>query len=259
MVTSVLLAASVAAAAAATEPSAVVRIEAEISTSEAARRLLVAAGAAPRREVHEAGLPGAVEVRGGASPEIVLDLVKVARLPPAEFAAQYALALARAAVAAPVPLVEAEQAAWQWTAQVLVERAAEDPELSAVLTRAQLKPEPGCPVLSRAAAYLTLFERDPKDFYWAVESGAGLPRETVRLTDLEDLFALRAREIAALERAPQGVYGELGPRRYPATLVRAAFRLRAGGELVRLREALGAYDTAGLSSMRAALTRWRRR
>lgn len=259
MVTSVLLAASLAAAAAAPAPSAVVRVEAALSTSESARRLLVAVGAATRREVHAAGLSSAVEVRGGARPEIVLDLVKVAGLPAAEFEAQYALALARASIAAPVPLIEAEQAAWQWAAQVLVECAAEDPALSAVLARAQLKPEPDSPVLSRAAGYLTLFEREPKDFYWAVESGGGLPREAVRLTDLEDLFALRAREIAALERAPQGVYGELGPRRYPGPLVRAAFALRSGGELVRLREALGAYDTVGVPSVRAALTRWRRR
>jgi len=257
MVTSVLLAASLAAAA--PEPSAVVRIEAMLSTSESARRILVAVEAVTRREAHAAGLSSAVEVRGGSRPEIVLDLVKVAELPEAEFAAQYALALARAAVAAPVPLIEAEQAAWQWAAQVLVERAVEDPALSAVLARAQLRPEPEHPVLSRAAAYLTLFEREPKDFYWAVESDSRLPREAVRLTDLEDLFALRAREIAALERAPQGVYGELGGRRYPAPLVRAAFALRSGGELVRLREALGAYDTVGIPSVRAALTRWRRR
>ena len=257
MVTSVLLAASLAAAV--PVPSAVVRIEALLSTSESARRLLTAAEGVPRREVHAAGLPGAVTVRGGARPEIVLDLVKAAELPETEFLAQYALALARAAVAAPVPLVEAEQAAWQWAAQVLVERAAEDPELSALLARAQRKAEPGHPVLSRAAAYLTLFERDPEAFYWAVESGAGLPREAVRLTDLEDLFALRGREIAALPREPSGLYVELDRRRYPAALGRAAFRLRSGGELVRLREALGAYDTVGIPSLRAALTRWRRR
>ncbi|OGS38265.1 MAG: hypothetical protein A2506_02415 [Elusimicrobia bacterium RIFOXYD12_FULL_66_9] len=259
MVTTILLATSLAASAAAPAPSLVVRLEASLSESEFARRLLVATESVPRHEVHAAGLPRAVDVRGGGRPEIVLDLVKVEELPAAELTAQYALALARAAVAAPVPLVEAEQAAWQWTAQILVERAAEDPALSAVLARAQLRPEKDAPVLSRAAAYLALFERDPRAFYWAVESGGGFPREAVRLTDLEDLVALRGREIAALERAPQGVYGELGNRRYPVSLVRAAFALRSGGQLVRLREALGAYDTAGIPSLRAALTRWRRR
>lgn len=257
MVTLFLLSASLAAAA--PEPSAAVRVEAELSTSETARKLLIATESVPRREVHDAGGGDAVEVRGGARPEIVLDLVKIARLTAPEVAAQYALALGRAAVAFPVPLVEAEQAAWQWAVQVLVERAADAPALSAVLARAQSKPEPECPVLSRAAAYLTFFERDPRAFYWEVESGSGLSREAVRLTDLEDLFIARGREIAALEAIPLGVYGELGGRRYPAPLIRAAYRLRAGGELVRLREALGSYDSVGISSLRAALTRWRRK
>jgi len=256
MVTVLLLGVSLAAAA--PQPELVVRLEAALSTSLTARRLLVASGDVPRREARDAGLPLAVDVKGGSKPEIVVDLIKAEGLSEDELTAEYALALSRASVAAPIPLVEAEQAAWQWTSQVLVELAAEDPSLSSVLAGAQRKAVPESPVLSRAASFLTLFERAPESFYWAVESGGGLPREAARLTDLEDLFALRGREIAALERSPEGPYGELSGRRYPSGLIRAAFRLRSGGEIVRLREALGSYDSIGIASLRAALTRWRR-
>jgi hypothetical protein len=40
--------------------------------------------------------------------------------------------------------------------------------------------------------------------------------------------------------------------------VRAAYRLRAPGALERLRESLGAFDTVGVGSLSAAISRWRR-
>jgi hypothetical protein len=212
----------------------------------------------PRLEAHASGLPLAVDERGGASPEIVADLERLAALPPAEAEAEYARALARAAIAAPVPLVEAEQAERQWTAQVLLEAALENPALSQALRAAELKPAPAAPVLRRAAVFLADFERDPKAAYWAVESGAGLPPETARLTDVEDQFALRAAEIRALPQAPAGPYGVLSGRRYPGKLVRAAWRLRAPGTLERLREALGAYDSVGVAPFGESIKRWRK-
>jgi hypothetical protein len=241
------------------EIPAAARLEAGLSSSAQARRLLVADGDVPRRETHASGLPLAVDERGGESPEIVVDLERLGDLPPGEAAAEYARALARAAVAAPIPLVEAEQASRQWTVQVLVEAAVEDPALSSALRAAELKPAPARgSVLDRAARDLALFERSPDAFYADVESGGVLPREAVRLTALEDLFALRAVEIRALREAPDGPYGELSGRRYPGPVLRAAFLLRAPGALARLREALGAYDSVGVAPLRAALARRRR-
>lgn len=231
-------------------------LAAALAPSLTARRLLAADADVPRREARASGLPLAVDERGGASPEIVFDPERLPGLPPGEAEAEYALALARAAIAAPVPLVEAEQAARQWTAQVLVETAAEDAAFSKALRAVELRPYPAFVVLIRSAAFIERFERDPNEAYWSVESG--LPPEAARLTDLEDLFALRAAEIRALPQPPAGPYGELANRRYLGTLVRAAYRLRAPGELERLREALGAYDTVGVAPLDAAIRRWRK-
>lgn len=254
MLAAVLLAAPLAWGA---EPSAAVaRLEAALSPSVTARRLLVADADVPRREAHASGLPLAVDERGGGSPEIVADLERLPGLPPGEAEAEYARALSLAAVAAPVPLVEAEQAARQWTAQVLLEDAVESPRLSKALRAAERAPERGAPVLDGAAAFLAGFERDPNAAYAAVESG--LSRDAVRLTDLEDLFALRAAEIRALKEPPDGAYFMLGGRRYPGALARAAYRLREPGALVRLREALGAFDTVGVAPLGDEIKRWRR-
>lgn len=254
MIAAALLPAALALGAA--TPPAAARLEAELSPSLAFRRLLAADDGVPRREAHGAGMAFAYDERGGDEPEIVIDQERVRGLPPGEAEAEYARALARAAIAAPVPLAEAEQAVEQWTAQALAEAAAEDPALSKALREAVSASR--APVLSRAADFLTRFERDPREAYWAVESGAGLPGETVRLTDLEDLFASHAAEIRALREPPTGPYGQLGGRRYPGPRVRAAFRLRALGEIERLRESLGAYDTVGVASFRDAIRRWRR-
>ena len=112
--------------------------------------------------------------------------------------------------------------------------------------------------LARAGLLLHLFDKDPQRFYWAVEGGATWPPGSVRLGELEDLYALRAKEIAALAAAPSGTYAMLGGRRYPAALVRAAFLLRGTDEVERLRESLEAYDSVGLASARIAVNRWRR-
>ena len=233
-------------------------LAAALSPSLTARRLLAADFDVPRREAHVSGLPLAIDVRGGASPEIVFDLERAAALPPGEAEAEYARALALAAIAAPVPLVEAEQAARQWTAQILVEASAENPALSKALKSVEERPFPAYAALGRASAFLVRFERDPKDAYWSVESDPSLPREAARLTDVEDQFALRAAEIRALPEVPAGPYGVLSGRRYPGTLVRAAWRLRAPGTLERLRESLGAYDTVGVVPFADAIKRWRK-
>lgn len=240
------------------EPPAAARLEAALAPSLLARRLMAADADVPRREAHDSGLPLAVDERGGDRPEIVLDLERLRGLPSAEAQAQYARALSRAAIAAPVPLVEAEQAAQQWTAQILAEAAAEDRPLSTALQVRLASWDAATPALARAAEFLRLFERDPNEAYWSVESDKSLPREAVRLTDLEDLFALRAGAVRALPEPPAGPYGALGGRRYPGPLLRAAFRLREPGDLERLREALGAYDTVGVPPLREALGRWRR-
>jgi len=258
MIAAALLLASLAAAAPEPAPPAATRLEAALSSSAAARRLLAAAGNVPRREARASALPFAVDERGGDAPEIVLDLTRLGRLPPGEAEAEYARALAGAAIAAPTPLVEVEQARWQWTAEILLQLAAGDAALSRALRDAGNRPAPGAPALNRAAAFLAQFELGPEHAYWLVESGADLPRDAARLTDVEDLFALRAAEIRAQKAPPDGPYGTLAGRRYPLTLARAAFRLRAPGALAGLREALDAYDTVGLAPLHDALVRWRR-
>jgi hypothetical protein len=248
----VLLLASLASAAPA--PPAAARLEAALSSSPAARRLLLAAGDAARRETHASGLAFAIDERGGSRPEIVVDLGRLEDLPAGEAEAEYARALARAAVASPIPLVEAEQASWLWTAQVLTELARVDPALSGALRAAGSAPARGAPALDRAALFLKEFERGPRFAYWLIESGSGLPR----LTDIEDLFALHGAELRGLRTPPEGPYLVLSGRRYPAALGAAAYRLKAPGEPARLREALGGYDTVGAAALSEALTRWRR-
>ena len=238
--------------------AAVVALTAALSPSATGRRLLAACADVPVREAHGSGLPLAVDVRGGATPEIVIDLERLPHLPPGEADAEYARALARASIAAPVPLVEEEQAERQWAAQVILELAADDEGLSKALHGAELKPAAAAVVLDRSAVFLDQFERDPYEAYWAVESGAGLPREAARLTALEDMFSLRAADIRALKEAPSGAYVPLGGRRYPGTLARAAYRLREPGSLEKLREALGAFDTVGVVPFSDAIKRWRR-
>jgi hypothetical protein len=256
MLAAALLGASLAAAASVPAPSESVRLEAELSSSAAARRLLLAAGDAPRREAHASGLPLAVDERGGEHPEIVLDLERLRALPPGEAEAEYARALARAAVAAPIATVEGEQACQLWTAQVLIELAPQNADVARALRAPPPKEALRVAELGRAAVFLAAFEKSPEDAFWLVESGP--PDGAARLTDVEDLFALHGEEIRAAAAAPEGPYGVLAGRRYPAALVRAAFRLRGPGAIERLREALGAYDTVGAAALRELLLRFRR-
>ncbi len=246
-----------AVAAAASPPPAVALLEARLSVSAAARRLLVAAAASSRRETHDSGLPLAVDARGGPKPEIVVDLGRLSGLPPGEAEAEYARALARAAISAPIPLIEAEQAGRQWTAQVVVELASEDAALSKALRAAQAGPVPGAPEFQRAARFLAAFEKSPAAAWAAVES-EGPPRAAVRLVELEDLYALHAAELGELNFPSEDPYVVLGGRRYPARLARAALSLREPGALSAARESLGAFDTVGVRSLKDSLARWRR-
>jgi len=260
------------------------RIEAQAAASPAARRLFSATRAVPRREMRGSGLADAIGVRGGAKPELVFDAPRVAELSETEAELLLVLGLSRAALAFPIPVVEAEQAAWQRTLLFAVERGAEDPVFGArlakavreagassdALDRSALPPRtpwepsetpsrrlPDRP-LARAGLLLYHLERDPERFYWTVEAGTSWPRGSARLSELEDLYALRSREIAALKAPPDGPYAVLGGRRYSGALVRTAFLLRGTGEVEALREALEAYDAVGLASVRVAINRWRR-
>ncbi len=261
------------------------RLEALASSSPAARRLFAATRRVPRREVRGSGLPDPIGVRGGDRPEIVLDALRLADTTENDAELLLILNSARAALAFPIPVVEAEQAAWQKTLLFAVERGAEDPAAfgarlakaareagarSDALERSALPPrsawEPSeIPVLrlpagalERAGLLLHLLEKDPQRFYWTVEAGTPWPRGTARLSELEDLFALRAKDLHDMTAPPEGPYAVLGGRRYPSPLVRAAFLLRGTGEVERLRESLEAYDTVGLASLRLAINRWRR-
>lgn len=261
------------------------RLEARAWASPAARRLLAATRHVPRREVRGSGLRDPIGVRGGAAPEIVFDALRLPATSEDDAELLLILNSARALLAFPLPVVEAEQAAWQKALLFAVERGAEDPAgfgarllkaardgaaRSDALLRSTVPPRtPWEPAetsalrlpdgaLARAGLLLHLLESDPQRFYWTIEAGTPWPRGAVRLAELEDLYALRAREIAALKSPPEGPYAALGGRRYPAPLVHAAFMLRGTGEVERLRESLEAYDSVGLASAGVAINRWRR-
>jgi hypothetical protein len=261
------------------------RLEAQASASPAARRLFAATRGVPRREVRGSGLLDAIGVRGGSRPELVFDALRLPDTGETDAELLLVLNSARALLAFPIPIVEAEQAAWQRALLFAVERGAEDPagfgarlakavreggarsealERSALPPRTPWEPSetavlklPDGP-LARAGLLLHLLEADPQRFYWAIEAGTAWPRGAARLSEIEDLYALRAKDLAALEAPPSGPYATLGGRRYPSPLVRTAFLLRGSGEVERLREALEAYDTVGLASARVAINRWRR-
>lgn len=252
--------------------------------SETFRRLEAATRHLPRREIRGSGLPGAVDVRGGDAPVVVFDATRLSSLSEAEAAVQLALALARAELAFPLPVVEAEQAAWQTALRCAVELAAENADFSraldaafrdapAAIAASEAKHRVGAgpdelaqspPIrlpeaaLARAGLFLRLFDQDAARFHKAVEDGTPWPPGSMRLSALEDLFDLRGRELAALKAPPSGAYADLGGRRYPVPLVRAAYRLRGTGDLERLREILAAYETSGVGELRDGFARWRR-
>ena len=261
------------------------RIEASASSSLVARRLFAATRHVPRREVRGSGLPDAIGVRGGVKPEFVFDAARLPEISETDAELLLVLNAARASFAFFIPTVEAEQAAWQTALLFCVERGVEDPGgfgkllAAAVLEqgarsdaweRSFLPPRTPwelaeTPVLklpdgalARAGLLLYLFERDPQRFYWTFEMGTAWPRGSAHLAELEDLYALRANEIAALKVPPEGPYAMLGGRRYPAPLVRSAYLLRGTGEVERLRQTLESYDSVGLAALRVAVNRWRR-
>lgn len=260
------------------------RIEESASASPVARRLLAATRGVKRIETRHSDSRDAIGVRGGEKPELVFDAARLENVTEREAELLLVLALARAELAFPIPLVEAEQAAWQKALLFAVERGAQDPEFgktlaervkaqgarSAAVQRSVLTPktpwEPSeTPVvalpdnfLDRVGLLLHELEADPQRFYRTLEVGTPWPAGTARLSELEDLYALRAKELAALRRAPEGPYVELGGRRYAGPLVRSAFLLKGSGKVEALREALEAYDSNGLVAVRTAINRWRR-
>ena len=103
------------------------RLEALASVSPVARRLFAATRHVPRREVRGAEQLDAIGVRGGTKPEIVFDALRLPRTGEADAELLLVLNSARASLAFPIPIVEAEQNAWQKTLQFAAERGAEDP------------------------------------------------------------------------------------------------------------------------------------
>lgn len=250
------------------------RVENLMSQSPTARRLLAETSMVPRGEA-----PGEA-VRWHREKNVLLfDTRRLSKL--TEFELQLALSreLARASVGLPLEIVEAEMAAYQEELAVAVELS--DPRLKkavkamektvAVLrsTHRWQRQKLGMDVdrmspvalpaneVERIAYLLVLFRLDPMEMYWGVERGRNWPDAAARAPELEDFLQIHAgMPLPAAD--PDAPYVRLKGRRYRPGLVNAARRLQELGGLVRLREALGAFETRPVEELRTKVNDWSR-
>jgi hypothetical protein len=182
------------------------------------------------------------------------------------FQAAEARELARASMALPAPVLEAELAAYQKELDFALELAAIDADFSkawnararkakldadslrapdvrarARVPEASLERSARAPAdeLDRLAFFAALLAEGPERFYVVAERSLPLPADTVRLTELEDFLRLHASELAGPAPPPDEAYVLVGGRRYPAAVVKAARLIAPIGGAARVREALG--------------------
>ncbi len=219
----------------------IARLEASASRSATFRRLLAETRKVPRKAGR---LDGTELVRYEPPPSdrLIFDEAALKTADEWEFQLAEARQLARASMALPGEIREAELAAVQQQLHVLLELVAGQPGMAnrVALLAEDTDPPPG--VLGRVAFAAALLSSDPEDFY--AEAGRCVPGldEAVRLPDLEDFLALHGAALASLDPVADQAYVRVEGRRYPAALVAAARALRPLGGAARVREAIGARD-----------------
>ncbi|MBI3553915.1 MAG: hypothetical protein HY077_15575 [Elusimicrobia bacterium] len=251
------------------------RLEADMAKTLTGRRLLAETDGVERRGA-VAGLLGTDAVRclRGPKPVLVYDLGRLSSTREWEFELAYARALAKAALAIPLDLPEADMAAAQEELSFALDKAKLDPTFSSKLhqqanaMRAKLEstlrleaeapypPPTPFEELARAAFHLALFERGPDEFYWAVERGLPESPERVRLTDLEDFSARYGPTFAAEEPADRIPYVRVGGRRYPKALWTAARSLVESGGLKRIQESLAGFEGGPAQQLQERIKKW---
>jgi len=239
------------------------------------RRLLAETAELARRESDDAAGEALVSFVRDPQPVLVLGPRRLKAVSDEELELALARELARAAADLPLVLPEGDMSAYQAELEYAVERSARSADFSRRLHAAyqlavrregdaRADPERVAARLpsgefERAGYFLRLFARDPDEFYWAVEHGLPRAPDAVRLSELEDFMERYGPDFSAARTDPAGRYVRIGGRRYPPALFRAARRLVESGELARIREALGPFDSAGADELRAKVNAWLRR
>lgn len=213
---------------------------------------------------------------------MLVDPAKVKDATEFDFMLAEARELARASQALPWPVVEPELAAIQRQLTFLLEYAFLDNGFSKDLakraneqrdharalrsletwTRQRLPhlaeirvPEMPAREADRAALLAALLADGPDRFYAGCERALPLPRETVRVVELEDLEARHGAALKTIRLKQDEAYARVGGDRYPAVVVRAALALEPLGGAARAREAAGLAD-AEAEELSVRLRRW---
>jgi hypothetical protein len=251
------------------------------------RRLVAETVEVPRRESDDDASAAGVRFVPGSPAALVFGPRRLKALADGELELVLARELARAAADLPVPMPEAEMAAYQTEIEYALDRGVTDQGFAQrlrgafdVIARrdAQLQAghrrikslAPKAESLSsallptpegefeRIAYYILLFGRDKEEFYWAVEQSVPQEPGLVHLTELEDFVERYGPDFSSAQVDPNGYYARMGGRRYPPVLLEAARKLAASGGLVRIREALGPFETVGAAALKVKVNAWLR-
>jgi hypothetical protein len=251
------------------------------------RRLLAETVELSRRESDEAAGGAPVRFVREPRPVLVIGPQRLKAVSDEELELALARELARASEDLPVVLPEGDMSAYQIELEYAVERSALDAgfsrhlhaayqlvvhqegdaradqqRIAALLPQGESLPPPLMALppdeFGRAGYFLLLFERNPDEFYWAVEEGLPRPSGAVRLGELEDFTERYGPDFSAAHTDPAGRYVRIGDRRYPPALFQAARKLVESGGLARIREALGPFDTTGADELRVKVNAWLR-
>lgn len=259
----------------------IARLESAAKRSETFRRLLAETDGVPRRV---AGLlpPAFVEYERPPRDRLVFDPGRLREATEWEFQLGVSRELARAAMGLPIPVLEAELAAYIRELRFALELAAADGAFSrAWVERARkhkaqadglrrletwarsrvpgLAPDAATRApdkeLDRVALMAALLASGPDRFYAGAERALALPDDVVRLAELEDFLALHGERLRGLTVKPDEAYVLVDGRRYPAAVVRAAQIVVPVGGAERVKEAVGLLD-ADARELSVKLRRW---
>lgn len=261
---------------------AVIEVKRAYWKTEFGRHLLALTEEIPIRE----GVPGRealVEFKGGASPHFVVDARKAESATQLEFEVSFVLARMAALLEAPVPFVDAEEAAAQAVLRYAMEKAAVSPEFSKRLQKAVRAGErlaiarkqkrdfadrysvdsavlfPGRRpknAYDRLGYDIYLFSEDPYLFYESVVSSSQLSMEAVTLTELEDIIGRHGDHLGRGVFRALGRYALIESRVYPGRVLRAARIVKDQDGLARIRERLGLFRSSDQAEVLKAINMW---